>query len=390
MRVIGMISGTSFDAIDVAAADLRVEDGVLRCRLLGSASRPHPPGLRERLAAALPPAATTLQEVCRLDTLLGQAFAEAAAWADAELCRGSAELCCSHGQTVFHWVEEGRALGTLQLGQPAWIAERTGLTVVADTRARDIAVGGQGAPLVSLLDRLLLADGAGTVRAALNLGGIANVTVVGPGREPVAFDTGPANALIDAAVRRLTDGAESFDRDGGRARRGRVDAALLGRLLADPYYRRPPPKSTGKELFHPDYVEGAAGGLGIAGDDLVATLTQLTVETVAADLERLSVTEVFASGGGTRNPVLMERLARRLGRIHLGRSDDLGLAESAKEALAFALIGFCTVSGLPATVPSCTGGSRPVILGSVTPGRRGLPPLPPAPTPPRCLILETA
>lgn len=372
MRVIGMISGTSFDAIDVAAADLALEGDLLRCRLLGSASRPHPPGLRERIAAALPPAPTTIEEVGRLDTLLGQAFAEAAAWADAELCGGTAELCCSHGQTVFHWVEGGRALGTLQLGQPAWIAERTGLTVVADTRARDIAAGGQGAPLVSLLDLLLLGDAAGTARAALNLGGIANVTVVGAGRQPLAFDTGPANALIDAAARRLSGGIESFDRDGARARRGRVHPVLLERLLAEPYYRQGPPKSTGKELFHPGYADLFAGGLEVGGDDLLATLTQLTVETVAADLERLDVTEVFASGGGTRNPVLMERLRRRLEPIRLRRSDDLGLPEAAKEAFAFALIGFCTMSGLPATVPSCTGGSRPVILGSVTPGREGL------------------
>jgi anhydro-N-acetylmuramic acid kinase len=385
-----MISGTSFDAIDVAAADLFLEGDLLRCRLLGSASCPHPAGLRDRLAAALPPAATTLEEVCRLDTLLGQAFADAAAWADAELCQGSAELCCSHGQTVFHWVEEGRALGTLQLGEPAWIAERTGLTVVADTRARDIAVGGQGAPLVSLLDSLLLAVGPGTVRAALNLGGIANVTVVGDGREPLAFDTGPANALIDAAVRRLTDGAESLDRDGARARRGRIDPLLLKRLLSDPYYRQAPPKSTGKELYHPGYVDRMAAGLEVGGDDLVATLTQLTVETIAADLERFSVAEVFASGGGTRNPVLMERLGRRLAPIRLRRSDDLGVPEAAKEALAFALIGFYTVSGLAATVPSCTGGSRPVILGSVTPGRGGLRLPPPAPSMPRRLVWETA
>lgn len=386
MRVIGMISGTSFDAIDVAAADLAADGDVLRCRLLGYASRPHPPGLRDRIAAVLPPATTTVEEVCRLDTLLGQAFAGAAAWADAELCGGSAELCCSHGQTVFHWVEDGRALGTLQLGQPAWIAERTGLTVVADTRARDIAVGGQGAPLVGLLDRLLLGHAEEVARAALNLGGIANLTVVGAGREPLAFDTGPANALIDAAVRRLSGGAESFDRDGARARSGRVHPALLERLLAEPYYRQAPPKSTGKELYHPGYVDRLADGLDVGGDDLVATLTQLTVETVAADLERLHVTEVFASGGGTRNPVLMERLGRRLGPIRLRPSDDLGLPEAAKEAFAFALIGFYTMSGLAATLPSCTGGTRPVILGSVTPGREGLRPPAPLPTPPRRLV----
>lgn len=389
MRVIGLISGTSFDAIEVAAADFELEGDTLRCELLGAESRPYAPALRDRIAAALPPAATTLAETCELDTLIGQAFAEAAATADQALCRGLAELVCSHGQTVYHWVRDGRALGTLQLGQAAWIAERTGLPVVSDVRARDLTVGGQGAPLVSVLDTLLLGEAerpAGA--AALNLGGIANLTAVRPGRAPIAYDTGPANALIDAAVRDVTGGAERYDHEGRRAARGQVSRRLLDRLLDEPYYRQVPPKTTGKELFHLPYLRERAHGFALGADDLVATVTALTVETVARELRRLDIADVYVSGGGSRNATLMAWLAASLPAVRMRSSADLGVPEASKEALAFALIGFLTAVGLPATVPSCTGGSRPVILGSVTPGRGPLRPSEPAAGAPRRLRLS--
>ena len=390
MRVIGLISGTSFDAIEAAAADFRLDGEELHCTLLGATSRPFPGIVRERIAAALPPAVTTLAETCKLDTHIGQAFGELAAAVDASLCHGRAELICSHGQTVYHWVEDGRALGTLQLGQAAWIAERTGLPVVSDTRVRDLTVGGQGAPLVSVLDVLLLGDPNGAARAALNLGGIANMTAVLPDGPPVAYDIGPANALIDAAVRHFSGGVEQFDRDGRRASRGRVHQALLDRLLDEPYYRQAPPKTTGKELFNLRYLQERAGSFDVAPDDLVATVTALTVETVAQQVGRLAVEEVFVSGGGSRNGTLMGWLRDRLpGRVVLRSSADLGVPESAKEALAFALIGFLTTMGLPATVPSCTGGSRAVILGSLTPGRGPLRLPRPAATAPRRLVLGT-
>jgi anhydro-N-acetylmuramic acid kinase len=200
------MSGTSFDAIEAAAAQLRLEGETLVMRPLGSRSTPYDTELRTALASALPPAATSAEVVCKLDTRLGQAFAAAAAETAEELCDGRADLVVSHGQTVFHWVEGGRALGTLQLGQPAWIAERTGSPVVSDLRSRDVAAGGQGAPLVSLFDVLLLGRGPET-RAALNLGGIANLTIVPAGGSALAFDVGPANALIDAAVVHLSGGS---------------------------------------------------------------------------------------------------------------------------------------------------------------------------------------
>ncbi|NIK55765.1 anhydro-N-acetylmuramic acid kinase [Kribbella shirazensis] len=368
MRVIGLMSGTSYDAIDAAAADLRLDGDQLVLTPLGLLSQPYPAELRSAVAAALPPAPTTMEQVCRLDTGIGQAFAAVAQQAVEQLCGGYADLIVSHGQTMFHWVDGGSVRGTLQLGQPAWIAEVTGVPVVSDLRARDVAAGGQGAPLVSIIDVLWLRGRPG-VPVALNLGGIANITVVHG--EPVAFDTGPANALIDAVVTELT--GRPFDADGVMAARGQVHEELLARLLAEPYYGRRAPKSTGKELFNLAYVARAMEGLPeIPAEDLVATVTTLTARTVADAVRRYGGTEVVASGGGIRNPVLMHLLADEL-EIPVRTTDELGVPSAAKEAYAFAVLGFLTVHGLGGTVPSCTGAAHSSVLGSVTPGRSGLP-----------------
>ncbi|MEU6028349.1 anhydro-N-acetylmuramic acid kinase [Streptomyces tauricus] len=412
MRVIGLMSGTSYDAIDAAAADLRLDGSDLLLRPLGTVTEPYESGLREALAAALPPAATTLAEVCRLDTHIGQAFAGAAVRAQRELCDGAAELIASHGQTVFHWTDEGHVRGTLQIGQPAWIAEATGLPVVADFRPRDIAAGGQGAPLVSLVDLLWLRGRPGTP-VALNLGGIANLTAP----DGTAFDTGPAGALIDAAVRRST--GRDFDADGAMAARGTVHEPLLRRLLDEPYYARPAPKTTGKELFHEGYLRAAladfASSAGedvpLRDEDVVATLTRLTARTVADAVRSLNtggppgatgsphttgplsasdtrrVTEVIASGGGTCNPVLMAMLRAELRGVPVRLSDGLGLPAAAKEAYAFAVLGFLTVHGLTGTDPRSTGARHARVLGSLTPGRGGFPPVPAGAKQPVRLVL---
>ncbi len=383
MRVIGLMSGTSHDGIDAAAVDLHTDGDCLVLTLLGHLAEPYPDALRRAIAAALPPAATTMEQVCRLDTGIGQAFAAVADRANRELCAGRADLVASHGQTVFHWVDDGRVRGTLQLGQPAWIADRTGCPVVSDLRARDVAAGGQGAPLVSAFDVLWLRGRPGTA-VALNLGGIANLTVAGP--DPVAFDTGPANALIDAAVTDLTGGAMTFDRDGAMAAAGTVDAALLARLLADPYYARPAPKTTGKELFHRGHLAAALRDP-LPAADVVATVTALTAVTVADAVRSTGATEVVASGGGTLNPVLMAMLRERLGEIPVRTSEDLSMPSAAKEACAFAVLGFLTAHGLPGTVPACTGARQASVLGSLTPGRGGLPrPMWPAAVPERLRI----
>jgi anhydro-N-acetylmuramic acid kinase len=370
MRVIGLMSGTSYDAIDAAAADLTLDGDHLVLHPLGALRLPMPESVRANLAAALPPATTTLQQICRLDTDLGQAFTAAAQRANAELCAGSADLVASHGQTVFHWVEDDQVRGTLQLGQPAWIAEGTGLPVVADFRPRDVAAGGQGAPLVSIVDVLLLRGRAGTA-VALNLGGIANLTVVSADQLPIAYDTGPANALIDAAAREYT--GQDYDADGALAARGTVVPALLDRLLAEPYYPRPAPKTTGKELFHATYLDQMRAGLpDLTPADVLATLTELTARTVADAIKAHAATEVIASGGGTRNPTLMSALAAHLPGVTLSTSDSVGLPSAAKEAYAFAVLGFLTAHQLPGTIASCTGARHATVLGAITPGTKPL------------------
>ncbi|MFB7652666.1 MULTISPECIES: anhydro-N-acetylmuramic acid kinase [unclassified Streptomyces] len=385
MRVIGLMSGTSYDAVEAAAADLVLQDDVLVMRPLGHLSAPYPDELRELIAGFLPPSDTTARTAAVLDTGIGRAFADVAVRALRELCDGTADLVVSHGQTVYHWVEDGAVRGTLQLGQPAWIAEATGLPVVSDLRGRDVAAGGQGAPLVAMTDTLALAALPGTP-AALNLGGIANLTVVAPGAEPLAFDTGPANALMDAAVRHFTGGALGYDEDGRRAGAGRVDPALLRELLDDPYYARPAPKSTGKERFHLPYLLKALAAAPVQEpDDVLATLARLTAVTVADACRAHGVTRLVVSGGGAHNPVLMGMLAEELPGVPLGPSDALGLPSDAKEALAFALLGFLTVHGLPGAIPSGTGARRATLLGSITPGRGPLRLPEPATAPPRLL-----
>ncbi|MEU6306029.1 anhydro-N-acetylmuramic acid kinase [Streptomyces chartreusis] len=384
MRVIGLMSGTSYDAIDAGAADLGLDGDSLVLKPLGLVSEAYDETLREALAASLTPGATSMAEVCRLDTRIGQAFAATAVRAVRELCDGRAELIASHGQTVYHWAEDGRVNGTLQLGQPAWIAEATGLPVVADFRSRDIAAGGQGAPLVSLVDLLWLRGRPGTP-VALNLGGIANLTAP----DGTAFDTGPGCALIDAAARGFSGGRLSYDVDGALAGGGTVHEPLLLRLLEEPYYALPAPKTTGKELFHLGHLRDALSGVGtLPAEDVVATLTMLTARTVADAVSTLGATEVIASGGGTRNPVLMRMLGQRLPGVALRTSDELGLASAAKEAYAFAVLGFLTAHGLPGTVPSATGARHARVLGSITPGRDGLRLPPPAELRPVRLVVE--
>lgn len=373
MRILGLMSGTSHDGIDAAVVELLPEAEGLIARTLFHDSTPYAPDLRARLIAALPPAPTTLEEVTRLDTLIGQAFAAVARDA---VSHAGVDLIVSHGQTVFHWIEPetAAARGTLQLGQPAWIAEATGVPVLADVRVRDITAGGQGAPLVGLLDGLLLADRAGAP-AALNLGGIANLTVVRGGLDDVrAWDVGPANALIDAVVRARGAHPAGYDADGAIAASGRIDGDLLEMLLDEPYYRLSPPKSTGKELFHLAYVEAALARAGSAPAtaDLVATLTELTVRTVADAARGAGVTELFVSGGGAHNPVIMAGLARALDPVPVRRVDELGLGGDEKEALLMALVGWCTWHGLPASLPGATGARAARVLGAITPGSGSL------------------
>jgi anhydro-N-acetylmuramic acid kinase len=370
-RVIGLISGTSIDGIDVAVAGLRLEDTEIVLTPLGELEIGYPEELRAALLGVLPPAPTTVEELTRLDTRVGQAFADAARSGIDSF--GPADLVASLGQTVFHWVEDGHARGTLQLGQPAWIAERTGLPVVSDLRARDVAAGGHGAPLASTLDRLWLrglAESSGRPAVALNIGGIANITIVRPDGQTVAYDTGPGNALLDVAAFRTT--GRRSDVDGALAAKGQTRQDLLRRLLAEPYYTAEPPKSTGKELFHAGYLDAALDGLTVEPEDLLATLTELTARTIAEACTGAGT--VVASGGGVENPVLMRALTTHLAGTRLVTSDELGLPSGAKEAYLTALLGWLTWHGIPANVPGATGARGPRLLGSITPGTTPLTP----------------
>lgn len=369
MRVLALSSGTSVDAIDVAVAELQpAGDGVLTLVPHGHLELVWPQELRERLLAVLPPARVGVSEWCALEAEVGQAFGRAAATGLAEL--GPAELVASHGQTLYHDVAEGRVRGTLQIGQPGWIHWATGLPVVSDFRNADVAAGGQGAPLVSLLDQLWLGE---RPTAVLNIGGIANLTLVGAGSVRTG-DTGPGNCLLDAAAQQI---GRPADLDGELAAAGVVDEAALAVLLAEEYYSRPLPRTTGREYFHREYVADRLAAAGVpvpAGADLFATLTELTARTIADVLSGSGVQRVVASGGGLRNPVLMARLAELVGPVLT--SAQCGLDADAKEAYLFALLGYLSVHGLPGTAPvdpaepdgaRATGAAGPTVLGSLTP-----------------------
>lgn len=359
MIVVGMLSGTSVDALDVAVCRIEVAR-TATLELLAHAEVPWPDDLRGRLLALLPPATSTVEEVAALDNELGRAAGVAAAEALAAAgVRG--DLVAWLGQTVFHGIADGRATGGLQLGQPAWIAETTGLPVVSDLRATDIAAGGHGAPLASTLDALWLGPG----RIALNLGGIANVTVVGP---PVlAYDTGPANCWLDVVAHRT---GRSCDLDGALAAAGAVHDGLLAHLLAAPYYAAPPPKTTGRELFTAVALDAAvaAAAPGISAPDLAATLVALTARTVADACRAHDPVEVVGSGGGMANPVLRAAIAAELGPVPLVSSDEHGLPSTAKEAVLTALLGALTWHGVPGVLPGATGSAVPRVLGRLSAG----------------------
>ena len=390
-----MLSGTSMDGLDTAVCEIEVREGAARLTVLGHRGVPWPADLQERLLAVLPPAATTVAEVAALDNAVGRA-AGAAAGAALGAAGVRGDLVAWLGQTVFHGIADGRATGGLQLGQPAWIAETTGLPVVSDLRATDIAAGGHGAPLASTLDALWLAGPE--PRIALNLGGIANVTVVRPiapaaptaphegnprpdreaessPRDPgsvIAYDTGPANCWLDVVAHRAT--GVPYDVDGALAAAGTVDAALLEHLLAEPYYAAPPPKTTGRERFTATALDAAVAAVrpGIAAADLAATLVALTARTVADACRAHAPVEVVGSGGGMDNPTLRAALVAELGDVPLVRADDHGLPAAAKEAVLTALLGALTWHGVPGVRGGATGSRAARVLGRISPGHAPL------------------
>ncbi len=401
-RVLGCMSGTSVDGIDVACVDLELDGDELGCGYRGVLSVPFDAALRERVVAALPPGRPGAGELCQLHAELGHAYAGAFAAAAGELAGGQADFAVLHGQTFFHWVDDaGRALGTLQLGNSAAVAERLGLPLICDLRSRDVAAGGQGAPLVSMFDQLLLAgreglepgDGQrskGMPAAAVNLGGIANLTVVDAGQVLIAYDIGPAGALMDPAASRASGGVERFDVDGALAARGTVSEPLLARLKAEPYYRLPPPRSTGRELFNAGYLRAMLTGIdpAPAGPDVAATVTRLLVDLLAEAAGRHGLAELVLSGGGSANQTTMRWLREALPGVRVRSIAELGVPAQAKEAVAFAVLGFLTWNGLPGSVTAATGAAHPSILGTIQPGSAPLRLPEPAQALPRYLRLR--
>ncbi|HLJ49264.1 MAG TPA: anhydro-N-acetylmuramic acid kinase [Bryobacteraceae bacterium] len=356
MRVAGLISGTSLDGIDIAVVEV---GQAFSLSILTFQTIPYPPEVRTALLA-ISNTNTHTAQISRLNFLVGELFAEAVL--SCGIPPESIELIGSHGQTIFHEAEPvdvcGRKIAsTMQIGEPAIIAERTRIPVVADFRPSDMAAGGKGAPLVPYVDYLLFrSDKIG--RVALNIGGISNISVIPAAACPdqvVAFDTGPGNMVIDG----LTG---SFDRDGALGRSGRIDPKLLDRLLQDPYYRRKPPKTAGREQYGRELLATLPT---LPLEDLVATATELTAQTIAQAVNAYpGIAEVIASGGGVHNPYLMERLRTAL-HPELKTSADYGIDPDAKEAIAFAILAYETWHGRPSNLPSATGAYRPAILGKI-------------------------
>ncbi|MBV8895561.1 MAG: anhydro-N-acetylmuramic acid kinase, partial [Acidobacteriaceae bacterium] len=373
-----IMSGTSLDGVDVAIVDITGSGFKAKINVVTSHSVPYPKKIREALLAVSNTTAFT-GDISRLNFVLGELYAEAleetAERADIPL--DTIKLIGCHGQTIFHEGQGGQFLGkkvasTMQIGESSIISERTGINVISNFRECDVAAGGKGAPLVPYLDYMLIRH-RGRGRVAVNIGGIANLTAIPPNTNTdrvIAFDTGPGNMVIDQLVSRITQGGKTYDRDGVIAASGEIDAKLLAKLLRDKYFRAKPPKTAGREQYGSEYVSKLLD-TELSSEDLIATATALTAESIAAAvrnfvLPEMRVDEVFVSGGGTHNPTLMRMLRKALDPIPVKYSSEVGLDVDAKEAIAFALMAYETAHARPSNVPVATGAKHPVVLGKLT------------------------
>jgi len=378
MRVAGLMSGTSAEGVDVAIVD--IDERIIR--LVAFDVFPYPPVLRGEIFKLFEPKSAQLDDICHYNFVLGEVFADAVI----KLCRKSGivlrsiDLIGSHGQTIYHNAKgrsynKKRIRSTLQIGEPSVIAQRTGITTVADFRPRDIAAQGQGAPLVPYADFILFRH-PGLSRAIQNIGGIANVTYLPPTCQEadiIAFDTGPGNMIIDRIISLATKDRQRYDKSGKMASRGKVDKMLLDEMLNHPFLRRRPPKSTGREEFgssYSDQLYNKAVKMALAPADIVATATAFTAKSIAQAYQRFlpkMPDEVILCGGGAHNTELVGMLRQELRGVDILLTDDFGIDVNAKEAVSFAILAWATIKGLTNNVPSATGAERPVILGKIIP-----------------------
>lgn len=373
--VAGLMSGTSLDGVDAAIVRAEGTGRALRVETLAFVSRPYAPALREALGACVEPASSDVRRIALAHARLGHVFADAveAACAAAGLAPAALDLVGSHGQTVQHVPEATPFAGeptraTLQIGCPATLAARLGVPVLADFRTADLALGGHGAPLAPYLDDALFAD-AHETRGLLNLGGIANLTVLPAGAGPeaaYAFDTGPANMVSDALAQRFF--GVPYDAGGALAAQGTPDERVLERLLADPFFHTPPPRSTGREAFGAPFVEALVAALPDRPHDLLATALELTARTVADAVRRYArpaPARIIASGGGVHNAHLMHRLGRLLAPASVETTATCGLDPDAKEAVLFAVLAHAWAEGVRTGLPAVTGAARPAFQGAL-------------------------
>lgn len=389
-RVVGMMSGTSVDGVDAALIELSREGGAPRVKLLAFENTPYPQGVRERVFELFRPETSTVDRIGYMNFLLGELYARAAlsVIAKAGLTSADVDLIGSHGQTIWHEPEARETDGmpiryTVQIGEGAVIAARTGIPTVSDFRVADMAVGGQGAPLVPFSEYLLYRREDESILLQ-NIGGIGNMTVLPAGATPeqvFAFDTGPGNMIIDAVAAAISGGRLKCDVNGGIAARGKVDEELLARLQKDEYYARRPPKTTGRERFGTQYAQRILDDRArhpISDEDLLATVTYLTAWSIFDACERFALpvckpAELIVGGGGSYNKTLLKDLSGLFGTrgIAVRTQEDLGFNSDAKEAVAFALMADCFVRGEANVLPSVTGASAASVMGKLSlPPRR--------------------
>jgi len=378
MRVAGLMSGTSVDGVDVAVVDITKQ----KVNLLAFDVFPYPNALRREILRLCRPETALLDNICHYNFVLGEVFADAII----KLCSKSGisldsiDLVGSHGQTIYHnprgkRYSKTKIRSTLQIGEPSVIAHRTSITTVADFRPRDMAAGGEGAPLVPYADYILFGRNRSS-RAVQNIGGIANVTFLPcccKQDDIVAFDTGPGNMVIDGIIRLISGNSRRFDSGGNMAAKGTVNKRLLNEMLRHPFLRRRPPKSTGREEFGQSFssrIYKQATGKGIANDDIMATVTAFTAKSIAKAYHKFLPAlpeEVILCGGGSRNNTLVEMLRSELPDAKMLTTNDFGISVDAKEAVSFAVLAWATIKGLTNNVPGVTGAEQPVIMGKIIP-----------------------